>query len=88
MDDFDKDRKDVGILVCENAGVEHCALIQNKENLLERPNKSQQKFFYCKRGSYWFNSQIKYHKHESSHSFKPEIVCPKKKHINCINESE
>ena len=80
VDNFDKDRIDVTKLVWKNAGVEHCALIKNIENLIERPNKSQHKFYYCNRCTYWFNSQIKYNKHECSHSFKPEIVCPKKKH--------
>ena len=86
VDDFDKDRKDVGILVWENAGVEPCALIKNIENLIERPNKGQHKFYYCNRYTYWFNSQFKNDKHECSHSFKPEIVRPKKKHITFINE--
>ena len=44
------------------------------------------KFYYCDRFTYWFNSQIKYDKHECSHSFVPEIVCPKKKHITFIKE--
>ena len=86
MDDVDKDRKDVRILVWETAGVEHCALIKNIENLLERPKKSQHKFYYCNRCTYWFDSQIKYDKHECSHSFKPQIVFRKKKHIIFINE--
>ena len=86
VDDFDKDRKDVRILVWENSGVEHCALIKNIENLIERPNKSQHTFYYCDRSTYWFNSQIKYDNHVCGHSFKPEIVCPKKKHITFINE--
>ena len=43
VDYFDKDRKDVGILVWGN----HCALIKNIENLIERPKKSQHKFDYC-----------------------------------------
>ena len=42
--------------------------------------------FYCDRCSYWFNSKIKYDNYICSHSFKPEIVCPKKKHITYINE--
>ena len=86
VDDFDKDRKDVRILVWENAGVEHCALNKTIETLIERPNKSQHKFYSCNRCTYCFNSQIKYYKHDCSHSFKPEIVCPKKKHNNFINE--
>ena len=32
------------------------------------------------------DSQIKYDKHECSHSFEPEVVCPKKKNITFINE--
>ena len=84
-DDFFKDRKDVRILVWEKAGVEHCALIKNIENLLDRPNKNNIKYYYCDRCKYWFNSQIKYDNHICSHSFKPAIVCPKK-HISVINE--
>ena len=76
-DDFDKDRKDVSILVWKNAGVEHCALMNNIENLIKRPIKSQQEFCYCDRCTYWFNSQIKNDNYECSHSFKPDIVCPK-----------
>ena len=73
VDDFNKDRKDVRIFILGN----HCALIKNIETLIERPNKSHCKLYYCDRCTYWFNSQIKYDKHE----FKTEIVCPKKKHF-------
>ena len=86
VDDFNKDRKDVRILVWSNGQIEHCALIKNIETLLERPNKNNIKYYYCDRCTYCFNSQIKYDKHECSTSFKPEIVCPKKKHITFINE--
>ena len=86
VDDFDKDRNDVILLIWENAGVEHCALIKNKETLLGRLIKVNQKFFYCDTCRYWFNSQIQCDKHKCSHSFKPEIVCPKKKKITFINE--
>ena len=86
VDECDKDRKDVRILVWENAGVEHCPLIKNIENLIERPNKNNYKNYYCDRCTYWFNSQIKYDKHECSHFFKPEIFCPKKKKTTFINE--
>ena len=44
------------------------------------------KFYYCDRCTYCFKSQIKHDNHVCSHSFKPEIVCPKKKHITFINE--
>ena len=44
VDGFDKDRNDVRILVWENAGVEHCALIKTIETLKERSNKSQHNF--------------------------------------------
>ena len=54
--------------------------------MLERPNKNNIKYYYCDRCTYWFDSQIKYDKHECSHSFKPEVVCPKKKNITFINE--
>ena len=86
VDDFHKDRRDVRILVWGNGTTEDCALIKNIETLLDRPNKMNHKFYYCDRCTYWFNSQIKYHNHECSTSFKPEIVCPKKKHITFINE--
>ena len=33
VDDFDKDRKDVGILVGSNGQIEHCALIKTIETL-------------------------------------------------------
>ena len=59
VDDFDKDKKVVRKLLWGNAGVKHCALIKNIENLIERPDKSQHKFYYCDRCTYWFNSQIK-----------------------------
>ena len=49
-------------------------------------NKNNIKYYYCDRCTYWFNSQTKYDKHECSTSFKPEIVCPKKKHITFVNE--
>ena len=78
VDDFNKDRKDVRILVWSEGQIEHCALIKNIETLLERLNKNNIKYYYCDRCTYWFNSQIKYDKHECNNSFKPEIVCPKK----------
>ena len=40
VDDFDKDRKDVRILVWGDGTTERCALIKNIETLLERPNKN------------------------------------------------
>ena len=40
VDVFGKDRKDVSILVWRNGLTEHCALIKNIENLLDRPNKN------------------------------------------------
>ena len=83
---FDKDRKDVRILVWGDDTTEHCALIKNIETLLDRPNRMNHKFYYCDRCTYWFDSQIKYDKHECNNSFKPEIVCPKKKKITFINE--
>ena len=43
------------------------------------------KFYYCYRCTFSCNSQVKYYKHESSHSFVPDIVCHKKK-ITSINE--
>ena len=86
VDHFHKDRRDVRILVWCNGTPEHCALIKNIETLLERTNKNNIKYYYCDRCTYWFNSQIKYDKHESKNFFKPEIVCPKKKQITFINE--
>ena len=88
VDDFKKDRKDVRILVWSNGQIEHCALIRNIETLLERPNKNNIKYYFCDRCTYWFNSQIKYDKHECSTSFKPEIFCPKKKHITFVKEQK
>ena len=86
VDDFNKDRKDVRILVWSTGQIEHCALIKNIETLLERPKKNNIKYYYCDRCTYWFNSQIKYDKHECNNSYKPEIVCVKKKHITFVNE--
>ena len=40
VDNFDKDRKNVRILVCGDGTTEHCALIKNIETLLDRPNKN------------------------------------------------
>ena len=74
VDDFNKDRKDVRIFVRGNGQTEHCALFRNIENLLDRPNKLNHKFYYCDRCTYWFKSQIKYDNHVCSQSFKPEIV--------------
>ena len=54
--------------------------------MLKRPNKNNIKYYFCDRCTYWFDSQIKYDKHECSHSFKSEIVCPKKKKITFLNE--
>ena len=45
VDDFDKDRKNVRILVWEKAEVEHCALIKNIETLLDRPNKNSINYY-------------------------------------------
>ena len=42
--DIDKDRKDVRILIWENARVEHWALNKNIETLIDRPNKMNHKF--------------------------------------------
>ena len=86
VDDLDKGGKDVRILVLGNEQTEHCALIKNKETLLDRPKKNTNKFYYCDRCTYWFDSQIKYDKHETNNSFKPEAVFPKKKKITFINE--
>ena len=86
VDDFDKDRKDVRILVWGDGTTEQCALIKNIETLLDRPNKNNIKFYYCDRCTYWFDSQIKYGKHKCNNSFKPEVVCPKKKKITFIIE--
>ena len=44
------------------------------------------KLYFCDRYTYWSESQNKYDKHESNNSFKPEVVCPKKKHINFLKE--
>ena len=81
VENFDKDREDVRILVWGDGTTEHCALIKNIETLLDRPNRMNLKFYYCNRCTYWFDSQIKYNKHECNNSFKPEVVYPKKKKI-------
>ena len=86
MDDFDKDRKDVRKLVWGDGTAENCAPIKNIETLLDRPNRINHKFCYCVICTYWFDSQFKYNKHECNNSFKPEVVCPKKKKITFINE--
>ena len=86
LDDFNADRKDMRILVWGNGQTEHCALIIKVETLLDRPNKMNLKFYCSDRCTYWFKSQIKYDNHVCSHSFKPEIVCPKKKHNTLVNE--
>ena len=86
MDDFDKDRKDVKILVWGNGLTEFCALIKKIETLLDRPNKNNIKYYYCDRCTYGFDSQIKYNNHECNKSFKPEVVCPRKKKITFIKE--
>ena len=86
VDDFHQDKKVVGILVWENGGVEHCALIKTIDNLLDRPNKNYHKYYYCSSCTYWFSSKIKYNNYTCSHSFKPEIVCPMMKHVPFINE--
>ena len=86
VDDFNKDRKDVRILVWGNGLTEHCALIKTIETLIERPNKRQHKFYYCNRPTFRFNSRIQYENHVCGHSVKPEVVCPKKKLINFINK--
>ena len=44
VDDLNKDRKDVGILVWSNSQIEHCAVIKNIETLLELPNKNNIKY--------------------------------------------
>ena len=86
VDDFDKDRKDVKILVWGDGTTEHCSLIKSIETLLDRPNRMNHKFYYCYRSTYWFDSHIKYDKNEYNNSFKPEVVCPKKKKITFIND--
>ena len=86
VDDFDKNRKDVRILVWGNGLTKHRALIKNIETLLDRPNKNNIKYYYCDRCTYRFDSQIKYNKHECNNSFKPRVFCPKKKKITFIIE--
>ena len=86
VDDFDKNRKDVRILVWGDGTTDHCALIKNIETLLDRPNRMNHNFYQCDRCTYWFDSQINYEKPECKNSFKPEVDCPKKKKITFINE--
>ena len=85
MDGFDKNRKDVRILIWGKGLTEHCALIKNIETMLDRPNNIKY-YFYCDTCKYWFDSQIKHNKHECNNSCKPEVVCPKKKKITFMNE--
>ena len=73
VDDFNKDRDDVRILVLGDGQTEHCTVIKNIETLLDRLNKMNH--YYCDRCTYWFNFQIKYDNHICGYSFKPEIVC-------------
>ena len=49
--DFNKDRKDVRVLAWGDEHAEHCALISNIKILIDRPNKSQRKCYYCHRCS-------------------------------------
>ena len=79
VDDFDKDRKDVRILVWGDGTTEHCALIKNIETLLDRPNRMNHKFCYCLRCTYWFDSQIKYNKHECNNSLKPRLFVQRRR---------
>ena len=88
VDEFDKDIKDVRILVWGNGLTELCALIKNTKTLLDRPNNNNIKYSYCDRCTYWFGSQIKYNKHECNNSFKPEVVCAKMKKITFIIENK
>ena len=41
VDDFDKDRKDVRILVWSNGQIEHCALIKKYRNPVRSPKQKQ-----------------------------------------------
>ena len=84
--DFDKDRKDVRILVWGDGTTEHCALIKNLETLLDRPNRMNQKFYYCDRCTYWFDSQIKYDKHEYNNSFNPRLFVLRRRKLLLISE--
>ena len=86
VDDFVKARKNVRTLVWGDGTTEHSALNEKIETLLDRPNRMNQKFYYSDRCTYWFDSQIKFNQHECNHSFKPEVICPKKKKITFINE--
>ena len=37
---FNRDQRNVSVLVLKNDGVEHCALIKTTETLIDRPNKN------------------------------------------------
>ena len=63
MDDFNKDRKVVRILVWRDGQTKHWVLIKNIETLLYRPKKMNHKFYHCDRCTFWFKSQIKYDNH-------------------------
>ena len=82
VDDFDKDRKDVRILVWADGTTEHCALIKNIETLLDRPNKNNIKYFYCDRCTFWFDSQIKYDKHELTLLSNPRLFVLRRRKLH------
>ena len=79
---FVKDGQNVRILVW----VEHCALSENVETSLERPNTKHTKFWFCDNCTYWFSSQHKYETHECCVQIKPNIVYPKSKQIKFKNQ--
>ena len=79
VDDFDKNRKDVRILVWGDGTTEHCALIKNIETLLDRPNKNNFKHYYCNRCTYWFDSKIKNDKHVTTLSKQRLFVLRRRK---------
>ena len=85
VDDFDKDRQYARILVWENAGVEHCALIKT-ETLIDRPNKMNYKHYYCYRCTYWFNSQIQYGNTNVVTLLDPRLFVPRRKKFSFLNE--
>ena len=74
--DFDKDRKDVRILVWDDDHTEHCALIENIESLIDRPKNSESKNYYCNRYTYWLTSFAKLDNHPFGQKFEQKIDCP------------
>ena len=86
---FVKCRKNVRLLAWDKHGgtwsKTNCALIENIDVLLERPNNKRVKYWFCNSSTYWFTTQQKFETHECCTKTKPKIVYPKLKQINFKN---